>query len=293
MTGLQFCFQSGHDRYAIYTNGDNISHEVVPSDVSTESDSDDILVLDEVRNSNPAVPAAAVVEAAAIAPTPGTSAAAFPSTSRGIVISSDDEVNGPADDVEIVGVVKPRHLRTPVIVSLSSDDEAGAGGGARVGIKNEESPTLDNDPEFTINISDSEDEIPAPIIPAPIIPSPDAGNSASGANRWSGSSEDEMLGRRREKGKGKGKKTKQQQQQKSTSVQNTSPLPTATSAPATATVAASANWPQPESSRLTSEFVSAVPSSSSSSGGMSSTAVKEAEEQLLSAWKSRMAARMR
>ena len=31
--------------------------------------------------------------------------------------------NVAADDVEIVGVVKPRHLRTPVIVSLSSDEE--------------------------------------------------------------------------------------------------------------------------------------------------------------------------
>jgi hypothetical protein len=48
----------------------------------------------------------------------------FPSTSRGIVISSDDELRPTAaDDVEIVGVVKPRHLRTPVIVSLSSDEE--------------------------------------------------------------------------------------------------------------------------------------------------------------------------
>jgi hypothetical protein len=48
----------------------------------------------------------------------------IPSTSRGIVISSDEELRPTAaDDVEIVGVVKPRHLRTPVIVSLSSDEE--------------------------------------------------------------------------------------------------------------------------------------------------------------------------
>lgn len=223
-------------------------------------------------------PSTVTTETAVTAPTPGTSSTAFPSTSRGIVISSDEEVTGPADDVEIVGVVKPRHLRTPVIVSLSSDDEAGAAGGvggATAGIKNEQNPI---DPEFTINISDSEDEIPAPV-----LLSPDAGNSASGANRWSGSSEDEMLGRRREKGKGKGKKT----QQKSTSVQNISQQPPTSTTTAAASAAASAESQQPEPSKVLS---SAVPSSSR---GSSSTAVKVAEEQLLSAWKSRLAARLR
>ena len=86
------------------------------------------------------------------------------STSRGMAVPNMNDVDV---EVEIVDVIKPRHLRSPVIVIISSD---------------------------------SEDEILAQN-----PPSPDLGNSASGANRWSTSSEDEMLGRRCNKGKGKGK----------------------------------------------------------------------------------------
>ena len=86
------------------------------------------------------------------------------STSRGMAVPNMNDVDV---EVEIVDVIKPRHLRSPVIVIISSD---------------------------------SEDEILAQN-----PPSPDLVNAASGANRWSTSSEDEMVGRRHYKGKGKGK----------------------------------------------------------------------------------------
>ena len=94
------------------------------------------------------------------------------STSRGMAVPNMNDV-----DVEIVDVIKPRHLRSPVIVIISSD---------------------------------SEDEILAQN-----PPSPDLVNAASGANRWSTSSEDEMVGRRHYKGKGKGKGKRSKQKSSS------------------------------------------------------------------------------
>jgi hypothetical protein len=91
------------------------------------------------------------------------------------------------DDVEIVGFVKPRHLRTPDLVNLTSDDdddpvdmqgEAGASG-SLADVKN----------EITIELSDSDSEA----APAPT------------ASRWSVSTEDEAGPNRRQRGKGKGK----------------------------------------------------------------------------------------
>ena len=94
------------------------------------------------------------------------------STSRGMAVPNMNDV-----DVEIVDVIKPRHLRSPDIVIMSSD---------------------------------SEDEILA-LNPL----SPDLVNVASGANRWSTSSEDELVGRRHYKGKGKGKGKRSKQKSSS------------------------------------------------------------------------------
>ena len=96
------------------------------------------------------------------------------STSRGMAVPNMNDVDV---EVEIVDVIKPRHLRSPVIVIISSD---------------------------------SEDEILAQN-----PPSPDLVNAASGANRWSTSSEDEMVGRRHYKGKGKGKGKRSKQKSSS------------------------------------------------------------------------------
>lgn len=246
-------------------NAPNISTEIIPSDTS-ESDSDDILIVDEVHN--PHVELQVASSSSNVVTT-----TEVPSTSRGVV--PDDTEKRSSDDVEIVGEVKPRHLRTPVIVSLSSDDE------------NDGKNVVKNEDKTTIEISDSEDEIPAPS-----FPSPDPGNSGTAANRWSTSSEDEMLGRRRDKGKGKGKGKRSKQKSSAEEA-----LTSSAAGHVTSSATASAEVTSPGSTAEGSlRVASSEPPRTASSLDMTSStssAVVEAEERLLEAWRCRMAARSR
>jgi hypothetical protein len=242
----------GHDLHAVYAENprSNITTEIISTDSSSSnSDSDDIFVLGEFHSdrqpTSDSQPSAASTRRSrrnsSDEATPSTSNGRQqqivdegPSTSRGIsqlsssqfLISSDDEV---ADsrrsvdkssedvdnvDVEVVGYIKPRHLRTPVIVSLSSEDEEHA-----EAVKTEKVVKNENIENETIEISDSEEEIQV----AP--------------RRWSISSDDEALGRKRVKGKGKGKNSRiKSSGPKSTSQQSSS---TTTRSPPSATVASS------------------------------------------------------
>ena len=175
------------------------------------------------------------------------------STSRGIAVPNMNDV-----DVEIVDVIKPRHLRSPDIVIMSSD---------------------------------SEDEILA-LNPL----SPDLVNVASGANRWSTSSEDEMLGRRRNKGKGKGigKRSKQKSSTDDvlTSSAGRSSHVTSSATP-TMDIMSPTGSTEEGSLRVSSASQPRWVASSLGTTSSSSSAVIEAEERLLEAWRSRMAARSR
>ena len=132
----------------------NITTEVISSD-SSHSDSensDDIFLLGEFPASErpPVVLGAPSSRNSSTEDQPSTSSNLDqgPSTSRGLsvntsqyIISSDEEIEpvkvSPAEngEVEVVGYMKPRHLRTPVVVSLSSDDEKY---GKKVFVKKEE-----------------------------------------------------------------------------------------------------------------------------------------------------------
>ena len=196
-----FGFQGGHDLHTTYAENlnrnTNIATETISSDSSTESDSDEIFVLGEVRAADRTRPSSAAnLNQPTVEQIPSTSrgVAKLPVTSSHLVISSDDETaekkvdeNG---DVEVVGYVKPRHLRTPVIVSLSSEDEDQP--------RTVKKEVLNTD-NVTIDISDSEED--ANSIPeSAVVPVT--------AHRWSTSSDEEALGKKREKGKGKGKNSR-------------------------------------------------------------------------------------
>ena len=251
---------------AYYRDGPNISAQIVPS---SESDSDDILILDVVQTGENLASATSSTNVATVE---------VPSTSRGIAVPNVNDV-----DVEIVDVVKPRHLRTPDIVNLTSDDE----NDSKNVVKNEDAKIHN----FTIEIIDSEDEIPA-LNP----PSPDLGNAASGANRWSTSSEDEMLGRRRNKGKGKGigKRSKQKSSTDDvlTSSAGRSSHVTSSATP-TMDIMSPTGSTEEGSLRVSSASQPRWVASSLGTTSSSSSAVIEAEERLLEAWRSRMAARSR
>ena len=155
---------------AYYRDGPNISAQIVPS---SESDSDDILILDVVQTGENLASATSSTNVATVE---------VPSTSRGIAVPNVNDV-----DVEIVDVVKPRHLRTPDIVNLTSDDE----NDSKNVVKNEDAKIHN----FTIEIIDSEDEIPA-LNP----PSPDLGNAASGQRHLKTRCSDDDATREKERG---------------------------------------------------------------------------------------------
>ena len=240
----------GHDLHAVYAENprSNITTEIISSDSSTSSsDSDEIFVLGEFQSdrqpTSDSQPSAASARRSrrnsSAEATPSTSNGRQqilddgPSTSRGIsqlstsqfLISSDDEEadtrhsvdknseDGDNVDVEVVGYIKPRHLRTPVIVSLSSEGEEHT-----ETVKQENTIKNENVENETIEISDSEEE-------TQVAP-----------RRWSVSSDDEALGRKRVKGKGKGKNSRiKSSGPKSTSQQSSSN----TMSPPSATVASS------------------------------------------------------
>ena len=179
----------------------NITTEVISSD-SSPSDSehsDEIFLLGEFPASErpPVTLGGRSSRNSATEDQPSTSSNLdqVPSTSRGLsgpttqyIISSDDDQVEPDEtavavaaadngEVEVVGYIKPRHLRTPVIVSLSSDDE------------NYVKKEVVKKEEELIQITDSdENELPLP----------------NSAKLWSTSSDEEALSKK-QKGKGKGK----------------------------------------------------------------------------------------
>ena len=70
---------------------------------------------------------------------------------------ADEQANN-KDDVEIVGYVKPRHERTPVIVDLSSDDERHVANNDANATANRGTPAPQVVPNETINIVSSSNE---------------------------------------------------------------------------------------------------------------------------------------
>lgn len=242
----------GHDLHAVYAENprSNITTEIISSDSSSSSsDSDEIFVLGEFNSDRQPTSDSQRSAGSALRSRRNSSTEATPSTSNGrqhlvdegpstsrgisklttsqfLISSDEDEANtrrsvdknsedGDNVDVEVVGYIKPRHLRTPVIVSLSSEDEDQTEAVKKENvIKNEK---VENE---TIEISDSEEEIQV----AP--------------QRWSISSDDEALGRKRVKGKGKGKNSRiKSSGPKSASQQSSS----TTTSPPSATVASSSN----------------------------------------------------
>ena len=184
----------------------NITTEIISSDSSqSESEnSDEIFLLGEFPASErPPVtlgaPSSSRNSSTEDQPSTSSNLDQGPSTSRGLslnasqyIISSDEEIepgkNAEAGngEVEVVGYIKPRHLRTPVIVSLSSDDEKYV---KKEFVKKEEE---------LIDISDSDENENNLALP-------------NSAKRWSTSSDEEALSRKQKgkgKGKGKGKSSK-------------------------------------------------------------------------------------
>ena len=186
-----FC-RIGYDRNATYT--EQATQAVV---VSSESDQDDVILVDEFRRtastatSSPfqatseaeqqTAPSSPQIDREATNKSPTTTVEnpyeMGPSTSTGIgsgsaplqrlvIPDSDDSDDasthdanattvGGGDDVEIVGYVKPRHERTPVIVDLSSEDEKHLIDGGENNASSDVPKRPDNE---TINIISSSNE---------------------------------------------------------------------------------------------------------------------------------------
>lgn len=133
----------GYDRSATHIeNTAQMTAEVISSD---NDDDDDVVVVDEIRRSDelvriPEMPSASII----MGPSTSSGASSSVPFHRLVIPSSDssdndenatnnarnaDDVDSKkdvvikTDDVEVVGYVKPRRERTPVIIDLSSEDE--------------------------------------------------------------------------------------------------------------------------------------------------------------------------
>ena len=123
----------GYDRNATYTENNQLATELVSSE---NSDGDDVQVVEEVRA--PTTSSEGIPSILDMGPSTssGISSSAGGSLQRLVIPSSDSSSDSDAndakrrgsegnnDDIEVVGFVKPRHERTPVIINLSSEDEA-------------------------------------------------------------------------------------------------------------------------------------------------------------------------